>query len=131
MVSAPIPNPRDQQQLTSWTTRGAAATCVEEIFDQIAGRSRTSSGIDAKTVIEFDLADAGQWFLDLRRDSRAVSRMASHVDCRIICRPRDFIAVAQGRANVLTAYLRGDLNCVGDVAVAMSLRHVFPLSRDD
>ncbi len=131
MVGAPIPYARDEPRLTSWTTRGAAATCVAEIFEQLAGCSRTSSGIEAKKVVEFDLADAGQWFLDLRRDSRAVSRMASHVDCRIICRPRDFIAIAQGRANVLTAYLLGDLNCVGDVAVAMSLRHVFPLTRDD
>ncbi len=117
-------------RLTSWTTRVAVSDCVAEIFERIAAASSKPSTDDATGIVEFDLAEAGQWFLDLRPGSRTVRRMASHADCRIICRPRDFIAIAQGRANLLTAYLRGDLNCVGDVAVAMSLRHVVPLTGD-
>jgi SCP-2 sterol transfer family len=115
-------------RLTSWATRAAASDCVAEIFEQIAGGSRAPSTGHTKGIVEFDLGEAGQWFLDLQRDPPAVSRMASHADCRIICRPRAFIAVAQGRANLLTAYLRGDVNFVGDVSVAMSLRHMVPLT---
>jgi hypothetical protein len=55
-----------------------------------------------------------------------VSRRASHADCRIICTPAQCIAIAQGRANLLTACLRGDIGCVGNIALAMSLRHLIP-----
>jgi len=56
--------------------------------------------------------------------------MACHADCRIICTPGDWIAVAQGRTNLLAAYLRGDVHCVGDIAAAMALRHVVALIGD-
>ncbi len=119
-----------ERRLTSWTANATASECLNRIFERITDLSHAPSMSDVHGVLEFDLGQAGQWFVDLRHDSAKVTRMASHADCRIICTPGDWIAVAQGRTNLLAAYLRGDVHCVGDIAAAMALRHVVALIGD-
>ena len=77
-------------------------------------------GGHVKFVIEGD--DGGAWYADLDRGT--VEREGGLVDVIVRARPRDFMAVIEGRMSPQDGLLTGRLHLAGNVAKITSLMRV-------
>jgi hypothetical protein len=112
----------------------SAGTSVDEsatirtLFAHLAVRKSDPllKGIDG--VYQFEVEGFGSWFLTVRAGSLAVSRSPVPVDCAIVFSSKDFIDIAQGRQNLMTAFLQGRVSGWGDLGMALAFRRLLPLS---
>ena len=68
------------------------------------------------------------FFLVLDHGTPSVQPKVEHPTCTVHCPEADFVAIAEGKENMITAYLRGDLVCVGNLAFALTFRHLIPVA---
>ena len=109
-------------------TTSPARTTVPEIFDRLVSHGQVPSLRRTSGTYEFDFDDAGHWFLALDHGCPAVVPKADNVTCKVHCHASDFIAIAEGKSDMVTAYLRGDLICNGNLAFALTFRHLVPVA---
>jgi ubiquinone biosynthesis protein UbiJ len=80
-------------------------------------------------VVRFDMDRGGRTDhlrVEIRRGTVALSRRAGPADCVIRADARVIDDLAGGRANALTAMLRGDLTLEGDPRLVVRLQRLFP-----
>jgi ubiquinone biosynthesis protein UbiJ len=80
-------------------------------------------------IVRIDMDRNGRtehWRLDFRRGAVAVSRGAGPADCVVHADRAVIDDLAAGRANALTAMLRGDLAVEGDPRLLVRLQRLFP-----
>ena len=79
--------------------------------------------------VRFDLERDGRadsWFLEIRRGAISLSRGSGPADCVIRGPAAVLDDIATGRANALTAMLRGDISLEGDRRLLVRVQRLFP-----
>lgn len=100
---------------------------VAAIFERLAARGAESSLGRTSGVFLFNIAGAGRWCLALESGVPRLETAALAPDCVIGCAAGDFVEVAEGRSNLVTAFLQGRVTCSGNVALALGFRRLLPV----
>jgi putative sterol carrier protein len=79
-------------------------------------------------VYQFEVEGFGSWYLTVEGGSLAVSRSPAAVDCAIVFSPEDFIGIAKGERNMMSALLQGRVFGWGDIGMALAFRRLLPLT---
>src|SRR6516162_3127645 len=108
------------------TTGSANHPTVPQIFDQLASKGQVAQLRRTSGAYEFDFDDGGHWFLVLDHGTPSVQSQVEHPTCTVRCHAADFVAIAEGDHNMITSYLRGDVVCDGNLAFALTFRHLIP-----
>jgi putative sterol carrier protein len=109
-------------------TDSATDATVPEIFDRLASKGQVAQLRRTSGAYEFDFDGGGHWFLVLDHGTPSVQPKVEHPTCTVHCPAADFVAIAEGKENMITAYLRGDLVCAGNLAFALTFRHLIPVA---
>ena len=104
---------------------GAALTFLEELgrHDNVPLLAKVSGRI------RFDLVDGSDidpWLITIEEGVVTVSHEAGAADCSIRGEKSVFDKLATGRANTMSAVLRGALSCTGDVDLVVAIQRIFP-----
>jgi putative sterol carrier protein len=102
---------------------------VPLLFDHIVAGGEVPSLRRASGVYEFDIDQGGgRWFLKLDHGRPSLQQHVDKPDCAIECSLSDFIDVAEGRQNMMTAFLQGRIKFTGDAALALDFRRLLPVA---
>jgi putative sterol carrier protein len=104
------------------------ATTVRVLLERIVARGPEPSLRRTTANYRFDLENAGRWDVKLVAGAPVLSDDATQPDCVINTTAADFIEIAEGKRNLVSAFLRGRLRITGDIALAMALRHLYPVA---
>jgi hypothetical protein len=77
----------------------------------------------------FDVEGAGSWRLEVRDETVAITESPAPADCVIRCDEADFIPIARGEQNLLTAAMQGRVQVEGDYALAQRLHGFIRVTR--
>jgi len=104
---------------------GAAVTFLEELGrrDHVALLAKVSGDV------RFDLVDGANtdpWLLTITNGTVTVSNDAGPADCTIRGERSLFDRLVSGRANMMSAVLRGALACTGDLDLVLAIQRIFP-----
>jgi len=70
----------------------------------------------------FEIENAGNWFVTVEDGKVTITEEITgekkDADCVICCDEQEFVDIAEGRKNMLTAVLRGEMTIQGDAALA-------------
>jgi len=69
----------------------------------------------------FDIEGAGSWRMEVSDGTVAITEGTAPADCVIRCEEADFVRIARGEQNLLTAALQGRVQVEGDYALAQRL----------
>jgi putative sterol carrier protein len=89
----------------------------EPLLGKVAGR------------IRFELTDGGRtdsWLVAIEHGDVTVSHGAGDADCTIRGERALIDDIATGRANAMSAVLRGAVQCTGDVELLLAVQRIFP-----
>jgi putative sterol carrier protein len=103
-------------------------TTIPEIFDRLVAVGQVPALRRTSGVYEFDIDDGGRWFLRLDHGTPRLQDNADHPDCVVGCSAADFVEIAQGRRNLMTAFLEGRIRATGDPAFALDFRRLLPVA---
>ena len=111
------------------TTPAKKASNVPEALDQIVAAGEVPSLRRASGTYEIEIEPGGgRWFLRVDHGKPTLEAETTHSDCAIKCTEADFIDIAQGRQNLVTAFMQGRVKCSGDLAFALDLRRLVPVA---
>jgi hypothetical protein len=121
------PPPAQPKRLPAEKSVDEAVT-IRNLFARLSMRRSDPclKGMDG--VYQFEVEGFGSWYLTVRGGSLAMSRSPVAVDCAIVFSPDDFIGIASGQRNLLSAFLQGRVSGWGDIGMALAFRRLLPLS---
>jgi ubiquinone biosynthesis protein UbiJ len=76
-----------------------------------------------------DVEGLGIWRLEVRDETVAITESTAPADCVIRCDEADFVRIARGEQNLLTAALQGRVQVEGDYALAQRLHGFIRVTR--
>jgi putative sterol carrier protein len=106
----------------------ADAAKVAGIFDHLGAEGQVQFLRNTNAVFEFDIYDGGHWYMKLDHGTPSIQNEAANADCVIGCSASDFVAIAEGNQNLVTAFLQGRIKCTGDIALALDFRRMVPVA---
>jgi putative sterol carrier protein len=74
----------------------------------------------------FDIEGAGSWRIDVDHGKIRVTEGATGADCVVRTGIPEFVRIANGEMNLLTAFMRGQVEVEGDLALAQKLIGITP-----
>lgn len=74
----------------------------------------------------FDVIGVGRWRLDIDRGRMQLQEGGATADCVIHAGPTDFVRIARGQQNLITAFMQGAVRIEGDPALAQKLHSLLP-----
>ena len=98
-------------------------------FEQLAKRGHEPMLTRTPGTLRFELRNGGRtqtWYVTIDKGDVAVSNEKAEADCVIRCDKALFDDLATGRANAMTAILRGVLETEGNLGLVMSFERLFP-----
>ena len=102
---------------------------VPHVFEHLAAEPEIPALRGTSGVYEFDLEDEpSTWFLALDHGKPELRPGADHPDCIITCTAGDFVEIASGQQNIMTAFLQGRVRCAGNISLALDFRHLLPVT---
>ncbi len=102
---------------------------VPQVFDHIVAAGEVAKLRRTSGVYEFDIEQGGgRWFLKLDHGRPSLQQHVEKADCAIECSSADFIEIAEGRQNLMTAFLQGRVKCSGDLGLAIDFRRLVPVA---
>ena len=105
-----------------------AAGSIEEFFDQLTTHSHSLlSGVEG--TIRFDLQEdgnVGHWLLRIDHGRVTVSRRNGRADAVVAADRALFARLVAGKANALTAGLRGQLRLEGETRLVVAFDRLMP-----
>jgi putative sterol carrier protein len=69
----------------------------------------------------FEVEGVGSWRVEVRDEVVTVTESAAPADCVIRCDEADFVRIARGEQNLLTAFMQGRVQVEGDFVLAQRL----------
>ena len=97
--------------------RGLGRLGHEPRWAKVSGRARLELR---------DRERADRWLIAIDHGAVTVSHAGGQADCTISAERELFDRLCRGEANALTAMLRGELVCTGDVDLLYAIQRVFP-----
>ena len=100
-----------------------------EFFEELGRRGHEPLLGKVTGRVRFELEDGDRddtWLVDIRRGDVTVSHGAGDAECTIRGERALVDDVATGRANAMSAVLRGGLQCTGDVELLLAVQRIFP-----
>ena len=104
------------------------AATIRNLFARLSTRKSDPRLKAMDGVYQFEVEGFGSWYLTVKGGSLAVSRSPVAVDCAIVFSPEDFIGIASGHRNLMSAFLQGRVSGWGDIGMALAFRRLLPLS---
>ena len=101
------------------------ADTVHEFFTNLPQRVDPTKAAEVNQTYAFDIADAGQWTVDLGDGGVTVSDGLQDADCTISASQETFAKIVDGSQNATAAYMTGKLKIKGDMGAAMKLQKLF------
>jgi len=102
-----------------------AITSVHEILERFSGLDPTrTQGINGVMFFDFAGEGGGQWTLTLK-DEQGVKLEEGETavpDVTFVMEAQDFLAIANGEMNPISAFMQGRVKVSGDMALAMRLQ---------
>ena len=74
----------------------------------------------------FDIEGVGSYRLEVHDGRLSFDEGAGPADCMIASSAEDFVQIAAGHRNMLTAYMQGRVRIEGDLALAKLLHGILP-----
>jgi predicted lipid carrier protein YhbT len=100
-----------------------------EFFEGLAARGGEPALAKSTGSIRFDLVVRNRrtthWHVAIRRGAVDVSRRKARADCVVRTDRALFEEIVSGRANALTAVLRGAMSIEGDATLLLPLQRLF------
>lgn len=100
-----------------------------EFFDGLGQRGHEQLLEKTTGALRFDLeTDKGNdtWFVDITRGDVTVSHKRAKADCVMRTDALLFEAMAEGRANLMAAIMRGVVGVEGDLTLLVKFQRLFP-----
>jgi putative sterol carrier protein len=98
---------------------------VREFFESLSARADASKTAGMSNSYLFDIEDAGQWRVDVRDGTIAVSEGPGEADVTIAASSDTFEKIIAGEQNPTSAYMTGKLKVKGDMGAALKLQNLF------
>lgn len=98
-------------------------------FEELAARGNEPALAKVTGTLRFDLTDGARrerWLITITKGDVALSRRNARADCVVRADRVLFDRIASGRANALTALLRGAIDVEGDRGLLLAFQHTFP-----
>ena len=92
---------------------------LQKIIDGLIEKVGEDCGLGA--VVKFDFGDQGTVILDAVKIPNQVSETGSDPDCTMVISIDDFMAMADGSLDGVSAFMTGRLKVQGDMGIAMKL----------
>jgi putative sterol carrier protein len=92
---------------------------LQNIIDGLQEKIGEDCGLGA--VIKFDFGDQGSVILDAAQIPNQVSKSGADPDCTMVISIDDFMAMADGSLDGVSAFMTGRLKVQGDMGIAMKL----------
>jgi len=102
---------------------------AQQFFEELGRQGHDHRLAKVTGRVRFDVVDGGStdsWIVAIQRGDLSVSHDPGAADCTIRGDKALFDALADGRANAMSAVLRGALSCTGDVELLIAVQRVFP-----
>jgi putative sterol carrier protein len=109
--------------------RSKPANASAELFEGLAARGHEPALEKVSGTIRFDLADgarATRWLVAIEKGDVQVSHRNIKADCVVRADRTLFDAIASGKVNALTAFLRGTIDVEGDRGLLLAFQRLFP-----
>ena len=98
---------------------------AREFFEEAKHRIDPERTRGMRASYRFDVTGVGSWHLDVNDGEVALAESEADADCVIEASERDFLRIARGEQNPVTAYMLGRVKVRGDVSLAARLRDLF------
>lgn len=92
---------------------------IQTIINGLQERIGNDCGLGA--VVKFDFGDQGSVFLDASQVPNIVSTDGADPDCTMVISVEDFMAMADGSLDGVSAFMTGRLKVQGEMGLAMKL----------
>jgi putative sterol carrier protein len=94
------------------------ASRVQEIFQRFGPHHYEPLLRAVKGSYLFDIDQSGCWFVSVQNGTIDIESSRCEADCVIRCSETDFVDIAEGRRNLITAALQGRVQIEGNLALA-------------
>ena len=95
---------------------------LEKIIDGLKQRIGEDCGLGS--VVKFDFGEQGTVTLDATQIPNQVGESGAESDCTMVISIDDFMAMADGSLDGVSAFMTGRLKVQGDMGIAMKLAAV-------
>ena len=92
---------------------------LQTIIDGLQEKVGEDCGLGS--VVKFDFGDEGSVILDASQVPNIVSPEGADPDCTMVISVEDFMAMAEGSLDGVSAFMTGRLKVSGDMGIAMKL----------
>lgn len=92
---------------------------LQKIIDGLQEKIGEDCGLGA--VVKFDFGDQGSVILDASQAPNTVSTEGADPDCTMVISIEDFMAMAEGSLDGVSAFMTGRLKVKGEMGLAMKL----------
>lgn len=92
---------------------------LQTIIDGLQEKVGEDCGLGS--VVKFDFGDQGNVILDASQVPNIVSTEGADPDCTMVISVEDFMAMAEGSLDGVSAFMTGRLKVSGDMGIAMKL----------
>ena len=92
---------------------------LQTIIDGLKEKVGEDCGLGS--VVKFDFGDQGSVILDASQVPNIVSTEGADPDCTMVISVEDFMAMAEGSLDGVSAFMTGRLKVSGDMGIAMKL----------
>jgi len=75
-------------------------------------------------TIEWNIKDAGRWWVRMNQGAVHVSQSPQSADCVASCDAATFTGILGGKENLMAAALRGAVHCSGNVGLGLSFQRL-------
>ncbi len=99
---------------------------VRQVFERTRARAFDPRLRRVRGRYRFDVEGIGAFRVHVDRGRLEVLEGAGDADCVIRCDPRDFLRIARGEQNLVTAFMQGRIELEGDLALAQKLHGILP-----
>ena len=101
------------------------ADAVQDFFANLESQADATKTAGMSNSYVFDIADAGQWKVEVDDGKVTVTDGGGDADATIAASRETFEKIVAGDVNPTSAYMTGKLKIKGDMGAAMKLQKLF------
>ena len=106
------------------TTLTTKPTTIQRFFDELGLRGNDPLLHHVTGTIEWNIKDAGRWWVRMNQGAVHVSQSPQSADCVASCDAATFTGIIGGKENLMAAALRGVVHCSGNVGLGLSFQRL-------